>query len=109
MNTKVKNDTVILTVSVKNTSKIPGDEVVQIYVKSPDDLPNRPIKALKGFNRINLKGNEMKQVEFIIPFAEIEYWNTDLGEFTFGSGKYVFMAGASSEDIRLTGIIELIR
>jgi beta-glucosidase len=59
-------DTLQLTVNVKNTSNVDGDEIVQLYVSLPDSKFPVPIRSLQGFDRIHLKAGETKLVRFSI-------------------------------------------
>ena len=61
-NTLAKNDSIVVSVDIKNTGKIDGDEVVQLYVKHLNSKIQRPIKELKAFQRIFLKAGETKKV-----------------------------------------------
>jgi beta-glucosidase len=87
--------------SVKNTGKMDGDEVSQVYVKLPEMNIPLPIKALKGFKRVSIKKGQTEKVEISIPKESLRYWNEATKNFVVPDGKYLFMVGASSEDIRL--------
>jgi len=60
-------DTVHVSVNVKNTGKVTGDEVVQLYIAPVRPSDKSPIRSLKGFERVRLKANESKKIDFIIP------------------------------------------
>lgn len=92
-------DSIKVKVKVRNTGMYDGEEVVQLYLRNVDSGNNRPIKQLKGFKRISLKQNEMKEVEFMIDRNAMSFWNTD-NEFVIESGTYEVLIGASSSDIR---------
>lgn len=92
-------DSIKVKVKVRNTGMYDGEEVVQLYLRNIDSGNNRPIKQLKGFKRISLKQNEMKEVEFMIDRNAMSFWNTD-NEFVIESGTYEVLIGASSSDIR---------
>ena len=70
------NDSLAVTVNVKNTGKASGAEVVQIYVgsKGAANGDDRPVKQLKGFKRVELKPGEEKTAEILIPKDEIRFW-----------------------------------
>ncbi|MDR2844451.1 MAG: glycoside hydrolase family 3 C-terminal domain-containing protein [Candidatus Symbiothrix sp.] len=86
---------------VKNTGKIDGEEVSQVYVKLPEINIPLPIKTLKGFKRVFVKKGQTEKVEISIPKESLHYWNEATNNFVVPSGKYLFMIGSSSEDIRL--------
>jgi len=96
------NDKVTVNVDVKNTGSVDGDEVVQIYVKTPDSPASleRPIKRLKGFKRVTIPAGQTKTVSIDIDCADLWFWNTGNKNIMFDQGKYVFEIGASSKDIR---------
>jgi len=96
------NDKVTLTVDVKNTGSVDGDEVVQIYVKTPDSQASleRPIKRLKGFNRVTIPAGQTKTVSIEVDCADLWFWDIKGKKITFDQGKYVFEIGASSKDIK---------
>jgi len=102
------NDKVTVTVDVKNTGSVDGDEVVQIYVKTPDSPASlqRPIKRLKGFKRVTIPAGQSKTVSIDVDCADLWFWDTKNKRITFDQGKYVFEIGASSKDIK--GKVEAI-
>ena len=96
------NDKVTVNVDVKNTGGVDGDEVVQIYVKTPDSPASleRPIKRLKGFKRVTIPQGQTKTVSIDIDCADLWFWDTKNERIMFDQGKYIFEIGASSKDIR---------
>ncbi|MBN1987164.1 MAG: glycoside hydrolase family 3 C-terminal domain-containing protein [Prolixibacteraceae bacterium] len=96
------NDKITVNVDVKNTGTVDGDEVVQIYVKTPDSPASleRPVKRLKGFKRVTIPAGQIKTVSINIDCADLWFWDTEKGKITFDQGKYIFQIGASSRDIR---------
>lgn len=72
---EVKGDAVTAKVTVKNTGKIEGDEVVQFYAGFSKSKIDRPLKSLRGFKRISLKAGELKTVEIVCPFSKLAWWN----------------------------------
>lgn len=87
--------------TVKNTGKMDGAEVAQLYVGLPDAKVFRPEKELKGFRKIFLKAGESRQVR--IPFDDktFRYWNVRTSRWETEGGVYTVMIGASCLDIRL--------
>jgi len=102
-----KGDEVLVSFYVKNTGKYDGDEVSQVYVKLPDVGIVAPIKELKGFQRSTIKKGENKLVQVAVKKELLRYWDDNAGGFVTPSGKYIFMIGASSDDIRLTTDVSL--
>ncbi len=97
-----------LAFDLKNTGKMDGDEVSQVYVKLPETGVTMPIKELKGFKRSFIKKGETKRIEIEIKKEQLRYWNENLGKFVVPEGVYEFMVGASSSDIRLSEKYNLI-
>jgi beta-glucosidase len=104
---KEEGDHIKVGFDVKNTGKSDGSEVAQLYVKLPDmDIP-LPLKQLKGFKRVFIKKGQTEKMEIIVPKEQLRYWDVEKAEFVVPAGIFRFMAGASSEDIRLSGEIQL--
>lgn len=100
-------DTISISLDVKNVSDIDGDEVVQIYYCAENPSVKRPIKQLTAFARIHIGGGQTHCVEFDISKAELRFYDVSRERFAIEQGRYTFMAGASSGDIRLTKTIEV--
>lgn len=86
-----------ITVPVKNTGKMDGDEVVQIYVKSLDN-PDAPIKSLKGFKRVNIPAGQTAQVKITLEPKAFEYYDEKIDELAAMPGRYKILYGPSSLD-----------
>jgi beta-glucosidase len=89
-------------VDVKNTGTRAGDEVVQLYTHDPVASFTRPVKELKGFQRITLAPGAQQTVTFTLRGADISYPGADLKPL-LEPGMIEVMVGSSSEDIRRTG------
>jgi beta-glucosidase len=87
--------------TVKNTDKLDGDEVVQIYYRHVNSALPQPKLALCGFARVHLKRGESRNVTVEIPAARLRYWDTEKKQYVVEPGKYEFLIGAASDDIRL--------
>ena len=96
------NDKITVKVNVKNTGSVDGDEVVQVYVKTPESPASleRPIKRLKGFKRVTIAKGQTKTVSIDIDCADLWFWDIKNKKIMFDQGKYVFEIGASSKDIK---------
>ena len=92
------NGKVTLSVEVENTGKRTGDEVVQLYVRDTVASVSRPVKELKGFQRVTLAAGEKKRVEFVLTAAELGLWNRQM-HFTVEPGEFKVMVGPNSEDL----------
>jgi beta-glucosidase len=74
-----------------------GDEVVQLYIRDVAASVTRPVKELKGFQRVTLAAGEKKQVEFVLTADHLGFWNRDM-RFTVEPGEFKVMVGTNSED-----------
>ena len=83
------------TITVKNTGKMEGEEVVQLYLHQHSARIARPIKELKGFEKITLKPGEDKTVTFQLTAKELGYYLPD-GSFVTDQGKFTMMIGGDS-------------
>lgn len=93
--------TVLFTIT--NTGKLDGAEVAQIYISATESAVYRPVKELKGFQKIFLKAGESKQVTIPLDDKAFRYFNVKTERFEVEGGEYEIMAGASVADIRLKG------
>lgn len=102
------NETVTVSVDVKNSGYVDGDEVVQIYVTTPDSHASlqRPIKRLKGFERVTIPAGQIKTVSIEINCADLWFWDEVNNKLAFDKGRYVFEIGASSRDSK--GTVEAV-
>jgi beta-glucosidase len=101
-------ETMHITVNVKNTGTMDGDEVVQLYVSYPDSKVERPVKALKGFLRIHIPAGRSLKVSIPLKSGDLTYWDGFQHAFILEKGKVQLMIGAASDDIRLTGTIDVL-
>jgi beta-glucosidase len=97
-----KDKNLIVSVSVTNTGKRDGEEVIQLYVKSLDSAISQPIKALKAFQRVALKAGETKTVALTLKAKNVEYWNTAKQQFELEKGQIEVQVGGASDEILLT-------
>jgi beta-glucosidase len=101
-NSITPNDKITVGVDVKNTGSVDGDEVVQVYVKTPDSPASleRPIKRLRGFKRVTIAAGQTKTVSIDIDCADLWFWDSGNDRIMFDEGRYIFEIGSSSKDIR---------
>ena len=103
-----KGHSVKLTIPVTNTSDVDGEEVVQVYVKSLD-IPEAPIKSLKGFKRVKIAAGATEKVVIELGDQAFEYYDETIDELSPMAGRYQLLYGSSSRDEDLKAVdFELI-
>jgi beta-glucosidase len=103
----LREEEIKISFKIKNVGKIPGDEVVQLYVCDEYASVTRPVKQLVGFKRISLKPNEEKTVTFVLPVDLLAFYDKNM-KLVIEPGVFKIMIGSSSEDIRLLGEFKII-
>ena len=91
----------IVTLNIRNTGKVAGKEVVQLYVSDNKSSLQRPEKELKRFKKIELKPGETKEVKFTLNSDDFSYFDAKRKLWIAESGKFTILLGSSSRDIRL--------
>lgn len=91
-------DTLQVTISVKNTGEIAGEETVQLYVRDMVGEVVRPLKELKGFKKIYLKPQEEKDVTFELTEKQLRYYHSDLS-LDSDAGKFEVYIGPNSKEV----------
>jgi beta-glucosidase len=91
---------------LKNTGKVKGDEVVQLYIRDELSSVARPIKELKGFQRVTLAAGEEKEVSFSITPDMLKMFDVNMKE-VIEPGAFRIMIGSSSMDTRLRAVLEV--
>ncbi len=91
--------------TLKNTGKMDGAEVAQLYVSKTDGEVFRPAKELKGFAKVFLKAGESKKVTIKLDDKAFRYFNVDTNRFEVEGGDWTVMIGASVADIKLSGTV----
>ena len=94
---------ITLTVPVTNTGSRDGDEVVQVYVKALDN-PDAPIKALKGFKRVNVAAGATVDVTVNLSDGAFEFYDASIDELSVKPGRYQLLYGGSSLDSDLKAV-----
>lgn len=87
----------IASVTVKNTGKTAGDEIVQLYIRDDYSSVTRPVKELKDFKRIHLEAGESRKVEFIISSEKLAFYDLNMN-YVVEPGVFTIMVGSSSRD-----------
>jgi beta-glucosidase len=93
------NQTLTASVSVSNTGKRNGKEVVQLYIRDLVGSITRPVKELKGFKKVEINAGEIKTVSFSITPEDLKFYNSDL-KYDWESGDFEIMIGTSSADVK---------
>ncbi len=103
-----ENGRITVSVDITNTGSLPGDEVVQMYVRHFGSEVQRPLKELKGFRRITLQPNETKTVQIPLKAESLAYWNTDTQRFVVERDKIHIMLGGSSARTKLEKTVSVV-
>jgi beta-glucosidase len=93
------NQKLTATVTVTNSGRIAGKEVVQLYIRDLVGTITRPVQELKGFNKIELAPGESKKVSFEITPELLKFYNGDL-KFDWESGDFEIMVGTNSKEVK---------
>ncbi|MFC3158588.1 glycoside hydrolase family 3 N-terminal domain-containing protein [Chryseobacterium arachidis] len=101
-----ENDTIIANVNVKNTGPKAGSEVIQLYVKDLLASVSRPIIELKGFQKVELKSGESKQISIEVPVKELQFLDEKMN-WIVEKGEYRIFVGNSSKNLPLKQNIEV--
>ena len=96
-----------MTLTVKNTGKVAGKEVVQLYVHDVQSSLPRPPKELKGFAKIDLAPGESKEVTFTLDARALSFYDPYAKRWVAEPGEFEILVGASSRDIRQKGSFNL--
>ncbi|MEM1732121.1 MAG: glycoside hydrolase family 3 N-terminal domain-containing protein [Desulfurococcaceae archaeon] len=94
-------------VTVENTGKYPGKEVVQLYISRDYSSVTRPLRELKGFCKIYLNPGEKKKIVFRVPIESLAYYDADF-KLVIEPGVYKVMIGKNAEDIVLESSFEVV-
>jgi len=102
------NEQLDVSVTITNTGKFDGEEIVQLYLRDKVGSIVRPVQELKDFKKIHLNSGESKTVKFTIGKEKLSFYNQQL-QWVAEPGDFELMIGASSRDIRLKGNFELVK
>jgi beta-glucosidase len=104
---QVSGKKVSVSFSLKNTGKVAGAEVAQVYVHDVASNLPRPEKELKGFEKVFLKPGESKQISVVLDESAFQYFNDVLNKWVLEPGTFEIIVGSSSRDKKLSGKINL--
>jgi len=85
-------------VEIVNSGEIAGDEVVQLYIRDSVSSVTRPVKELKGFQRVRLAPGERQTVAFPIGTMQLQFYDRDM-QRVVDPGEFELMVGSSSQDL----------
>ncbi|MCX6228409.1 MAG: beta-glucosidase BglX [Bacteroidia bacterium] len=93
------NQIISASIAVTNAGQFDGDETVQLYLHDLAASVTRPVKELKGFQKIALKAGETKEVSFKLSVDDLKFYNSDL-KYDWESGDFEIMVGGNSRDLK---------
>ncbi|MGI4873562.1 MAG: glycoside hydrolase family 3 N-terminal domain-containing protein [Janthinobacterium lividum] len=100
-------ETAQVQLTLTNSGKVAGEEVVQLYLRDPVASVARPLKELKDFQKVQLKPGESRTLTFTLTRDKLSFYNQQL-TWVAEPGEFQVMVGSASDDIRLTGKVELL-
>lgn len=98
-----------VSVDIKNTGGVDSDEVPQVYLGAPSEIPSGvqfPVRALVAFDRVHVSAGESKTVVLHVEPRQLQYWSTAESKWVTASGKRMVSAGGSSRDLRVEQSID---
>ncbi|MHC6200062.1 beta-glucosidase BglX [Elizabethkingia miricola] len=93
------NDQLTASITLTNNGKYDGNEVVQLYIRDIVGSVTRPVKELKGFQKVFLKAGESKKVSFAITSEDLKFYNSEL-KYDWEAGEFDIMIGTNSHDVK---------
>jgi len=93
------NDQLTASITLTNSGKYDGNEVVQLYIRDMVGSVTRPVKELKGFQKVFLKAGESKKVSFTITPEDLKFYNSEL-KYDWEAGEFDIMIGTNSHDVK---------
>ncbi|KAJ5626337.1 glycoside hydrolase family 3 protein [Penicillium lagena] len=104
--TDLWDDLVTVTATIRNTAKVAGAEVAQLYLGIPSpggDVPDTPVRQLRGFNKPTIKAGSTETVSFSLTRRDLSIWDVVAQKWLLQHGEYKVYVGSSSRDLPLTG------
>lgn len=103
----VESEDIPVAITLKNTGKIAGSEVVQVYVRDCEPKFDRPEKELKGFQKVFLQPGEERTVTICLSKADLAGYYMEFGEWITHPGKYEILVGTSAQDIIQSCVVQV--
>jgi len=101
-----KNEKTKVSFTLKNTGKMAGDEIAQLYIRDLISSITRPVIELKGFKKVHLEPGQTKEVSFDVSPDLLSFWDRDM-KYSVEPGDFSIMIGASCTDIKLKSILKV--
>ncbi len=93
------NEKLIVSITLTNTGRLAGEEVVQLYIQDPVASISRPLKELKNFKKVLLQPGEKKEVSFEITQSDLMFYNSNLN-YDWEQGEFVIYIGTNSMNVK---------
>jgi beta-glucosidase len=104
-NERIAGDQVLTaSVELRNTGEYDGAEVVQLYIRDVVGSITRPLRELKGFQKVSLKAGESKSISFEITTEDLKFYNYDI-EYVWEPGEFEIMVGGSSDEVKVASVV----
>ena len=100
-------DTLTVTCKVKNVGSAAGAEAVQLYVRDEESSVRRPVRELKGFDKVAFQPGESKDVTFTLDKRAFAYWNAQIHDWHVKTGKFTIEVGQSSRHIDVSAAVNV--
>ncbi|KAL5316134.1 hypothetical protein ACEPPN_017012 [Leptodophora sp. 'Broadleaf-Isolate-01'] len=94
-----------VTATLTNNGTVPGAEIAQLYIGLPSSAPSSPPKQLRGFSKVFLEVGGKSSISFLLRRKDLSYWDSAAKKWVLPSGAFNVWVGASSRDLRLTGML----
>lgn len=101
------NETIAVSVTIKNTGKVDGKEVVQLYSSKSDSKITRATQELKGFQKVLVTAGNTQTITIQVPVKELAYYNVETKKWTVEPGNYTLKLGSSSRDIKKEVVVNI--
>lgn len=101
------NNLVEVKFDITNTGDKAGAEIAQLYVTDVKSKEERPLKELKGFEKVLLQPNETRSVKIILSAEDFQYYSERSKKWVFEKGEFIIKVGSSSQDIKMEQKIKL--
>ena len=101
------DETITVSLDLKNTGKVEGKEVVQLYVSKSDSKIQRAAQELKGFQKVAVSSGNTETVNLKVPVKELAYYDVTAKKWTVEPGQYILKLGNSSRDIKKEVVVTI--
>jgi len=97
------NESLMVSLTITNTGKFDGEEVVQLYIQDPVASISRPVKELKNFKKLMIRKGEKKEVTFAITPDDLKFYNYKL-EYDWEPGEFIIQVGTNSDEVKTASV-----